>query len=236
MSEFYQPLREALALEPKNLREMLGAIDTSHGKIDECFVDSVLGIPRFPGQGREFPDSNSARASHGFFEFVYEGTPYNVIRDILHTVRPTKDDTVYDIGSGYGRFCLYGALTSEATFKGIEAIEKRHEKAVEIKDNFKIPNVDFINENVLEAGISDGTIFYLFNPFYPDIGRTQTAFEAMLRQVAKDHPVTVVTACLEGRFPLRMKQSFEKVEELGTKRIPVEIFRSTHPTQITHSR
>lgn len=232
MSEIYQPFQEALAREPQNLVDVFRAIDQSTGKTDDCFMDSVLGIPLMGGMGREFAKTNQNTDKESFLaEFVYEGTPYNIIRDILHKVRPTKDDTVYDVGSGYGRFCFYGALTNEATFKGIEAIKKRHVKAVEIKDKFKIPNVEFENANVLESGISDGTIFYLFNPFYPDVIRTQVTFEAMLRQVAKKHPVTVVTACLESRFPLRMKESFEKVEEMGTKRIPVEIFRSTPGAQ-----
>lgn len=235
MSEIYQPFREALAQEPQYLGDMFCAIDTSTGKMDEQFMDCVLGIPRFGVSGRQFPDEEDFTPSQREFsgEFVYEGTPYRVIKDILHYLKPTKDDVVYDIGAGYGRFCLYGALTTPATFKGIEIAGERHEKAQKIKDKFQIRNLEFLNLGATEAEMSDGTMFYMFNPFYPSGFRAQATVEASLYRVSKKHPITIVTSCMPSRFPIGMKKGFEKIDEFGTKRIPIEVFRSTPALQQT---
>lgn len=230
MSEYYRPFQDSLAENPQDLKDVMMAIDQGKGSMDACFIDSILGIPRIPGvMGREFVQPDEAVATDTFFDtdFIYEGTKYPRIRQILHELNPTPNDVVYDVGSGYGRFCLYGALTTEATFKGVEAVSARFETAMSIKDKLHIPNVDFVNRNVVDADLSDGTIFYLFNPFYPYGARTQVTFEAILRDLAKEKQITVVTASMKNRFPLAMKKTFEKVGEINPGLNQVEIFNST---------
>lgn len=214
MSEVYQPLHEALAQEPQNLRDMFRAIDGSEGKLDNCFMDAALGIPRITNSfGREYLSIDTNRPEQGIsMDYIYEGTAYRVIRDIMHEIRPTTDDTVYDIGSGYGRFSLYGALTTDATFKGIELVTARHKKAQSIKNKFGISNVKFINQDVLDADMSDGTIFYMFNPFFPFNNDIQYAVENKLRQIADKKPITVVTYAMleEFEFPKMYPDRFHQ--------------------------
>lgn len=229
MSECYRPFLEHLGSNPNDLRDVMQAVDRGKS-MDERFIDEMLGIPRFgTTMNREFLGEGENFNPNSFTDtaYVYEGTKYPLIRKILHEIQPKKDDIIYDIGSGYGRFCMYGALTTEATFKGVEAVETRHQKAVESKEALGVSNVEFLNANALDVDYSDGTIFYLFNPFYPFGARTQMTLEAMLWSVAKVKPIIVVTASMPGRFPLGLKKTFKKVGDLKHGSNPVEIFQST---------
>lgn len=231
MAEIYRPFQEALAQNPQDLRDVFRAMDQAQGKMDDCFMDTVLGIPRFGNFGKEFVDDMdfSERQNISFMDFVYEGTAYRVIRDIIHHLKPAADDVVYDIGSGYGRFALYGALTTEATFKGVEFIRPRHEKAVSIKEKFGIGNAEFINANVLDTDMSDGTIFYMFNPFYPQGNSTQYAVENKLRKIADQKPITVVTYAMlrEFKFPYLYPDRFQFTGEAKTGGYPVNVFQAS---------
>jgi len=232
MSEIYQPFQESLARQPQDLRDVFCAVNQSDGKIDDCFLDTILGIPRLRHLGKEFiNETDFPQPDITFMDFIYEGTAYRLIRDILHKIKPTEQDVVYDIGSGYGRFALYGALTTDAQFKGIEFVTSRYDKATEIKKRFVIGNAAFINENVLDVDMSDGTIFYMFNPFYPRGNSTQYAVENELRKIADAKPITVVTYAMtnEFKFPYLFEDRFQFAGNVRSSRSPINIFRSTPP-------
>lgn len=228
MSERYRPLSEALSQSPQDLRVMMRAIDKSNRSIDTCFVDSVLGIPIIRGRGREYIGMEDNLQDHDSFDFIYEGTKYNSAREILHKVKPQKDDVVYDLGSGYGRFCFYGSLTTDAAFKGIEIVERRVKAANSIKERFGIDNLTFTQGDVTEQDFSDGTIFYLFNPFYPQGYSAQKRTERALRDLARKKPITIVTHHMKGMYSFYLGEELEVVEDRG-KTHPLGIYRSKSP-------
>src|SRR5262245_59750810 len=61
----------------------------------------------------------------GSEQFDYCGTPYDIIRQVIAWAALTPDDVFYDLGAGFGRVLLYGALTSDAQFRGIEVVRER---------------------------------------------------------------------------------------------------------------
>jgi SAM-dependent methyltransferase len=232
MSEYYRPLQEALSQEPQNLRDIVQAMDQGDGKIDSCFLDTLLGIPRFISYyGQEYISNHQYPDRYGltYRDYIYQGIPYRLAQLILHEVNPTKDDIVYDIGSGYGRFTLYGALTTDATFKGIEFVEHRFEAATGIKEHFEIENATFIHGDAARTKMDDGTIFFMFNPFWPDAQKSQFAVENNLRKIAETKPITVVTCGMKevSAFPRMWEERFEKVSNPYPDPFNVEIFRST---------
>ena len=230
MSEYYKPFRESLKENPQNVRDVINAISNGDTKMDSCFIDTILGIPNLQEtHGREYLSSDhlSTLDMYSETDFIYEGTSYHTIRKIFEKLEPQQDDIIYDIGSGYGRFCFYGALTTDAKFKGIETVAGRYEKTQNIKKDFDISNVEFINRNVVNVDLSYGNIFYMFNPFYPDGAGTLSSVERMLSVVARKKPITVVTASMRGYFPQALRDSFEKVDEINAGFAPVEFFHST---------
>lgn len=201
--EQYKPLREELAQNPGMLRHMLDAIDASLFPPDDCFVDALLGIPYIDGGIEDAYGTQYINRYNSPERAKYQGSSFSVIRDILRKVRPGSKDIVYDLGCGYGRVILYGALTTEAKYKGIELVSRRVEKARSIIDDFQIGNAQIIRGNVLSRDLSDGTIFYLFNPFSEF---TTGEVIEKLRTIARSKLITIAS--------FWMREDFDKLDWL----------------------
>jgi hypothetical protein len=62
---------------------------------------------------------------------------------------------------------FYAALTTPVKKAvGIELIPERVQHCNEIAEKHKIKNAEFRSGHVLDHDFSDGTVFFLFNPFY----------------------------------------------------------------------
>lgn len=107
------------------------------------------------------------RLEHGEEQFYYEASSYSIISDFLEQFSPQQGEVVYDLGSGFGRVVIFGALNSEAEFRGIEISELRTQKAELLAKQLGLTNTAFYAGNVLDFDLSEGDIFFLFNPFNP---------------------------------------------------------------------
>lgn len=121
---------------------------------------------------------------------TYEPTPLSYIFEFLTTLSPQKDEIVYDLGSGFGRVVLIGAIYSQATFKGIEIVSSRVKSAQKIKEKLNIKNAYFEENNVLKADFMDGDIFFLFNPFSE---KTLNEVGRKLELISKIKPIKIAT-------------------------------------------
>ena len=83
----------------------------------------------------------------------------------MRATQPQEGQVFYDLGSGQGRVVLYGALASDAKFIGIELLQERVDACNKTKARLGINNAEFLVGHVTDFDISDGDIFYLFNPF-----------------------------------------------------------------------
>lgn len=123
-------------------------------------IDWLLGIQEI-NESLELP-----RRQYGNEQFEYQGTPYEFIADFLHALDLGAEDVLYDLGSGYGRIPLYAALTTGCgKCKGIEIVPERVAVSQNAARSLLLLNTEFIQGNVLDCDFSDGTIFFLFNPF-----------------------------------------------------------------------
>lgn len=87
--------------------------------------------------------------------------------DLFDPIEITNETVFYDLGSGYGNIILYGAVKyPDAKFKGIEILKERHEVCAGLIEKEQITNAVAICGDILKTNISDGTIFYLYNPLY----------------------------------------------------------------------
>lgn len=79
----------------------------------------------------------------------------------------TRDgDKILDVGSGCGKFCTIGALSSPARFYGIEQRAHLLIVAREAVSRLKISNAKFMFGNMATLDWSLYNGFYFFNPFY----------------------------------------------------------------------
>lgn len=169
------------------LKTLFMNMHLSNDKLDDDYLDSLIGIQ--PKKDK-LEDYHDYQTEFGVEQFIYEGTPYSMIREFLSFLKPSKKDIIYDLGSGYGRIVFYGALATPAFYKGIEIIPERIIACDEIKEKIKISNAEFICSNVLDARYEDGSIFFLFNPFYLE---TLEKVGEKLKNIAKSDQIKVVS-------------------------------------------
>lgn len=91
---------------------------------------------------------------------------YATLREVFKLLTLKKEDVFYDLASGYGRASIYASiLFPETTFKNIESVEQRVEAAKNVRNKLRLGRVNFYAADILKQDLSDGNIFFIFNPF-----------------------------------------------------------------------
>lgn len=117
-----------------------------------------------------------------------QSTDYRLLRPIFEKISLADSDKFVDVGCGQGRVLSF--LIAEKGFKGrLVGIELASNIADFTKERFKAyPQVEIINDDAVKSVPSDGTVFYLFNPFTGDILR---AFLDSIENTIK-RPATII--------------------------------------------
>tara|TARA_B100000575_G_scaffold279972_1_gene268929 strand:+ start:2179 stop:2802 length:624 start_codon:yes stop_codon:yes gene_type:complete len=101
------------------------------------------------------------------YDTTYGEIMCNSIDNIFNNIIFNKNDVVYDLGSGGGKLLIYIYLKYKLNCVGIEIIEKRHNKAIEIfkkyKNNKQKNMIEFLQNDFFNIDFSKGTIFYMHN-------------------------------------------------------------------------
>ena len=148
------------------VRKQLRAYQRGALRLSDRAIDGLLGIRASAVErGLELRD---LLGRFGPASYEYQGAPYTIVRDILWWCGPRAGDVFYDLGAGYGRVVLYGAALSPARFRGIEIVTERVSAAERYRAALGLGNVQVSTGDVRCADFSDGTIFFLFNPFFQD--------------------------------------------------------------------
>lgn len=185
------------------------------------FNEFVLGIrtgPESPVVCEQEPwrgeVSNDAR--HGD-NWRYATIGYRNVRRILRVVNPGPEDVFYDIGCGMGRILCVAAQRPVRKCVGVELLEPlcqiARQNAATLRGR-KAP-IQIICGDATGVDLSDGTIYFMFNPFGPDTLRdTLENIRSSLAQ--KPRAVKVVyyhakyESVLEGQEWLVKVQEFDK--------------------------
>ncbi len=103
------------------------------------------------------PSSRNLSANHW--------TPVAVASRAAKLLSDGQKSTILDVGSGAGKFCLVGALTTNNTFVGVE--QKLHlvNESLRISKLAEINSASFIHGNMSDVDWTRFDGFYLFNPF-----------------------------------------------------------------------
>src|SRR6188768_95401 len=96
-------------------------------------------------------------------DVIFVPTPQEVVDAMLKLAKVTKNDVVYDLGSGDGRIPITAAKTYGARAVGIDIDPQRIREA---NENLKIAavgdRVKFLNEDLFTANISEATVVTLY--------------------------------------------------------------------------
>ena len=99
-------------------------------------------------------------------------TPLRIARSAANFLAVTPETRVLDIGSGAGKFCLIGAITTPAGFFGVEQRKPLTDLATELARTHDVPRAHFINANMADLDWSAFQSFYFFNPFQEQLDPT----------------------------------------------------------------
>lgn len=113
---------------------------------------------------------------HAFTHF----TPLDVARTAAHFVAHRPSTRVLDVGSGAGKFCCVGALTTPGHFTGVERRPTLHAAARSLAKRLGIERVDFRLADVVTVDFAAYDAFFLFNPFFENLGLDEPIDEAFV--------------------------------------------------------
>ena len=124
----------------------------------DCRDELVSGVLQL----REPGDAEDQRSSE---MVAYQPTP---VRHILHLIAAAavgEDDVFVDLGSGMGHVPLLVSMMTGVQSIGIEVEAAYVASARECARSLRLSGVRFIAQDVREADLSSGTVFYLYSPF-----------------------------------------------------------------------
>jgi hypothetical protein len=148
-------LKESIGNKEDILKIMKDLVAESGTGADEA-IDRLLGIVGTPH--KESMDDDHEKV-------FYQPTNIDHLLPLMENQTFSKDDVFYDLGSGLGRVPILMNLTTGVKAKGVEYESAYAKKAQTIADDLKLKDVQFINKDIREVDISDGTVFFMFNPF-----------------------------------------------------------------------
>jgi SAM-dependent methyltransferase len=93
-------------------------------------------------------------------------TPVGVAARAAHLLVEAGATRILDVGSGPGKFCLTGALTTDAVFTGVEQRQQLVEIARAVAFRIGTDRARFLHADVLRFPFRRFDGFYLYNPFY----------------------------------------------------------------------
>ncbi len=93
-------------------------------------------------------------------------TPLAVGKRAARWLVQKKGDKILDIGSGAGKFCFIGALTTDGHFTGVEKIKKLTGISRKIQKKENIKNITFLNDDIKNVPLSGFAGIYFYNAFH----------------------------------------------------------------------
>jgi hypothetical protein len=157
-------------LEGASVEEIKEAVRKYHespGDFDGKYgSEKILGIAQWEMESK-LELSAACSDKFGTMEQTgYGPTSFGTLKELYHRLKLRPGQVVWDLGCGYGIPSIYGAINyPDVLFKGVELVPERFQECEKTKKRFGLDNVEFCGGNVLDTDISDGDVFYTFNPF-----------------------------------------------------------------------
>jgi predicted O-methyltransferase YrrM len=96
-------------------------------------------------------------------DVIFVPTPQEVVDAMLKLAKVTKNDVIYDLGSGDGRIPITAAKTYGARATGIDIDPQRIKEATEnLKTAGVGDRVRFLNQDLFTTNISEATVVTLY--------------------------------------------------------------------------
>ena len=96
-------------------------------------------------------------------------TPVRVAARVAHLLTRSGATRILDVGSGAGKFCIVGALSTDAEFVGVERRGYLVDIAEQTARRFGADRATFVHASADNFSFQGFNGVYLYNPFYEQI-------------------------------------------------------------------
>ncbi|MBK7034843.1 MAG: methyltransferase domain-containing protein [Bacteroidetes bacterium] len=93
-------------------------------------------------------------------------TPVSVASKAAAWLVYKEGDKILDIGSGAGKFCFVGAITTKGHFTGVEKIKKLCDISKKIQKKENLPNITFLHDDIKNISLKGYSGIYFYNAFH----------------------------------------------------------------------
>jgi SAM-dependent methyltransferase len=119
--------------------------------------------PSAPSVAPSPTPSLSTEAARPKLDVPYVPTPENVVDKMLELAKPTRNDVVYDLGSGDGRIVITAARRYGSRGVGYDIDPQRIKEANEnARASGVTDRVRFVQQDLFQADLSEATIVTLY--------------------------------------------------------------------------
>lgn len=158
-----------LDLDPEAVRRLILALDRDDAPIIDAELDAALGLRVTAVEARL--DTLRLLDRHGVQRFDQGDLAYDVVRAFYRVVEPEirarPGLRLLDLGSGYGRFGLYGGLRHGLSAHGLELVPERVEEAARAARALGLAQVTFAAGDLLTAPWPAADVYCMMNAVLP---------------------------------------------------------------------
>ncbi|TCS15054.1 methyltransferase domain-containing protein [Caulobacter sp. BK020] len=158
-----------LNVDPEAARRLIQAVDRDDASIVDAQLDAALGLRITAVEARL--DTLRLLDRHGVQRFDQGDLAYDVVRAFYRALEPEirarPGLRLLDLGSGYGRFGLYGGLRHDLVAHGLELVPERVEEAARAARALGLARVTFAAGDLLTAPWPAADVYCMMNAVLP---------------------------------------------------------------------
>ena len=158
-------------IDPKAARRLVAQFDAALTPINDHALDAALGLRIAEIEGRLTTLALLDR--YGVQRFEQGDLTYEVVRAFYRALEPEivrrPNLRLLDLGSGYGRFGLYGALRHGVAAHGLELVAERVAEAARVAAALGLDGLTFEAGDMLKAPWPLADVYCMMNAVLPDL-------------------------------------------------------------------
>lgn len=163
--------KDALGVDREAARRWILALDRETAPIVDAELDAVLGLRVAAVEARL--DTLRLLDRHGVQRFDQGDLAYEVVRAFYRALEPEirarPGLRLLDLGSGYGRFGLYGGLRHGLVAHGLELVPERADEAARAARGLGLSHVTFAAGDLLTAPWPAADVYCMMNAVLPSL-------------------------------------------------------------------
>lgn len=165
VKEFFELFGTNLAVKKRNFFEFCKVMVRYYTTIKFLRIDQALN--------RQYWFKNAYQISKEFLKrrkeeniYAYGETPLTTLEQIMQECQVKSSDRVFELGCGKGRTCFWMNAFLHCTVIGVDFVPAFISKAEKVKNAYKINDLEFRCEDILETDLKGATVIYLYGTCY----------------------------------------------------------------------